>query len=658
MLQSRLVQAIDPGDPLDPSRAPVRQIHLAGRAVDKIPAHVGPTERKDHQPPEKAHQPLVGAVAVADDDRAEESFAEQLVRRLGAAARIDMEADRVAADRGPQPGPARPVFPAKLLDAPTGLVGMAQRRLVLVRKDRVGHGLEQRHEALQTIGQRPGRDRQALAGEPRGNAVHGAEAGTVLEQKARPEAGPVERSGEQPRHRGRRDFHGRRRALAGPAPARTADHALVGLDLDLDEGGFLGAVRRIGLPAPSADAHIGRRVVLFGALIEAGPLGAAVAGRAVLLAAWAPGARLLLLLALAAVERPRQHGPGRAKPREIGFQRLDPVARRLRALAQPGILLVQPADRGLLAPRPPQDVAQVIRLVERQLRQRRPGRAQLRKPDLQHVLPGLGHFQGMAQPVSLVGQRPDPGLAVAQYPPFPVETKGLAGQLLAGLPEALRPLLLHQPLVLLDDLLVPPGHLLVEPGGLLAQRPDRGPQALRLFPGRRIPAGFPGAPPGGVLHGLRLRQGLAQPGDFLAERLDRAGLARPVAGFGEERLQAHRFRPQGRRGLCRTAEFLRLLVGLAQPAPAGPEARLPRTGVAPRSHFRPAQLFRARFQPRPPAPVPVPVPRGRAPAHTASASRAAGAPARQRETTEPRRHPRPASDRRQNPRREPPCKRR
>ena len=53
MLQPRLVQAIDPGDPLDPSPAPVRQIHLAGRAVDKIPAHVGPTERKDHQPPRR-----------------------------------------------------------------------------------------------------------------------------------------------------------------------------------------------------------------------------------------------------------------------------------------------------------------------------------------------------------------------------------------------------------------------------------------------------------------------------------------------------------------------------------------------------------------------------------------------------------------------------
>ena len=48
-----------------------------------------------------------------------------------------------------------------------------------------------------------------------------------------------------------------------------------------------------------------------------------------------------------------------------------------------------------------------------------------------------------------------------------------------------------------------------------------------------------------------------------SERLDRAGLARPVAGFGEERLQAHRFRPQERCGLCRAAEFLRLLVGLA-----------------------------------------------------------------------------------------------
>ena len=202
-----------------------------------------------------------------------------------------------------------------------------------MREDRLGQRLEQRHEALQAVGQRPGRDRQPLAGEPRGDAVHGAETGTVLEQEARPEAGPVGRCGEQARHRRRRHFHGRRRAVAGPAPARSADHALVGLDLDLDEAGFLGAVRRIALPAPCAHARIGRRVVLFGALLEPGPLGAAVAGRAALLAALALRARFVLLLALAPVERFRQHRPGCAKPRKLGLQRLDPVPRRLRALA-------------------------------------------------------------------------------------------------------------------------------------------------------------------------------------------------------------------------------------------------------------------------------------------------------------------------------------
>ena len=50
---------------------------------------------------------------------------------------------------------------------------MAQRRLVLMREDRLGHRLEQRHEALQSVGQRPGRDRQPLVGQPRGNAVQG-----------------------------------------------------------------------------------------------------------------------------------------------------------------------------------------------------------------------------------------------------------------------------------------------------------------------------------------------------------------------------------------------------------------------------------------------------------------------------------------------------
>ena len=42
MFQPRLVQPEDPGDPLDPCLAPLRQPFLAGRAVDKIAARVAP----------------------------------------------------------------------------------------------------------------------------------------------------------------------------------------------------------------------------------------------------------------------------------------------------------------------------------------------------------------------------------------------------------------------------------------------------------------------------------------------------------------------------------------------------------------------------------------------------------------------------------------
>ena len=165
------------------------------------------------------------------------------------------------------------------------------------------------------------------------------------------------------------DAHSQALRQRGPA-----DHPLVGLDLDLDEGGFLGAVRRIGLPAPSADARIRRRVVLFGSLLEPGPPGAAVAGRAVLLAALTLRARFVLLLALAAVERSRQHRSGRAKPLKLGFQRLDPVPRRLRALAQAGVLPGQRLDRSLLAPRPSQSPAEIGVCNGQRLRQRLPDR--------------------------------------------------------------------------------------------------------------------------------------------------------------------------------------------------------------------------------------------------------------------------------------------
>ena len=503
MLQPRLVQAVDRRDLLGPSPAPFRQADLAGRALDKIAPLMRPTERKGHQPPAKASEPLVGAIAVADDDRVEEGRREQLLRRFGAARRVDMEVDGIAADRGPQPGAARPVFPAKLLHAPAGFVRMAQRRLVLVREDRPGDWLEQWHEAEHAVGERPGRDRQPPVGQPRGDPLERAVAGIAFEQDAGPHADSVGRVAEQPRHRGRRHFDRRRRAAAGPAPARTADHTLVGLDVDLDERGDIGADRRIGLAATGAHTRLLRRVDLLLALLEPGPSGTAMAWGAALLAARASGARRLLLLALSAEQRLRQHRPGRAKPGKLRFQRLDPIPRRLRALAQPGVLpgqrfdrgllaprspqrpaqfgirngqrlrqrlpdrskpgklglkrlsdctkfgrlnlqrrlpplqlphgpaqpgvlLAERRDRGLLAPRSPQGCTKLSSLVGRQLRQRRPDRAKLGKPRLQFVFLGLGHVQSNAQPVALAGQGFHRVLLVAQSPQFRNETNDLA----------------------------------------------------------------------------------------------------------------------------------------------------------------------------------------------------------------------------------------
>ena len=290
-------------------------------------------------------------------------------------------------------------------------------------------------------------------------------------------------------------------------------------------------------------------------------------------------------------QRRRQRLPDSSQLGKAGLRRLPAGSRRPHGLVQPGILLALPVDRGLLATRPSQDVAQVSDLVEGQFRQRRSGRAELGNPGRQLLLPGLRHAQGEAQTVSLVGQRPRPGFAVAQYPQLPVETEGLAGQRPGGLPDALRALLLPvQLLVEFTDRLVPPGHFLVEPGDVLAQGSDRDFQA-RLCRGCPIPAGFPGAPSDDVFHGPRLSQDL-----------HRAGLARSDAGIGKQSLQAPHRCPQRGRGLCRAAQVLRLLHRLAQPAPAGPEARFPRTGIATGGHFRPAQLLTARFRrlrPRP-----------------------------------------------------------
>ena len=98
-------------------------------------------------------------------------LAEQLGRRRGAARGIDVEVRRIHGDRGPQPGARRTVRLFQRLDSPTGLVAVADRRLVLVIEDGLSQRLEQRHEPRHTVAQRTGGHRQALLAQPPRNPV-------------------------------------------------------------------------------------------------------------------------------------------------------------------------------------------------------------------------------------------------------------------------------------------------------------------------------------------------------------------------------------------------------------------------------------------------------------------------------------------------------
>ena len=100
--------------------------------------------------------------------------AEQPRGDLGAAGRVDVEVDRIVAHRGPQPGTARSARFLQRLDAPDGLVAVANRSPALVREDRFVERLEQRQEAGHAVGQRPDRDRQPLVRHPCGDPVQGS----------------------------------------------------------------------------------------------------------------------------------------------------------------------------------------------------------------------------------------------------------------------------------------------------------------------------------------------------------------------------------------------------------------------------------------------------------------------------------------------------
>ena len=326
---------------------------------------------------------------------------------------------------------------------------------------------------------------------------------------------------------------------------------------------------------------------------------------------FAPRTGLLLLLALPAVERLRQDGPARAQLGQLLFQRLDPGPQGLDGL----LLLAQPLHS---------------------CGQKRP----FGKLGLQSLVLEGRRTQGNPQ----IGEAPrlhiDDVHLVVEASERPAQYLGLVGQPANRRLETLRPLqFASQPTVLpvlltrlpcqgsdfpaqrLDrvPLLLRPFQRLAQPDALLRQRRLRGPLRfaprrdlsaqrhdlallpLRSLQGHAQPRVLSRQRPGRVLPGFRC-QGLFQPRDLVAQRFDRAELARPAAGFGEQLLQARHFGLQGRQVLGRAAKVLGLLLGVAQPLPAGLEPRLPRTRIAAGGDFRPAQLFRARFRcirPRP-----------------------------------------------------------
>ena len=177
----------------------------------------------------------------------------------------------------------------------------------------------------------PGDDRQPLCGHPRVHAVH------------RGGSRHSARTGNRSRSWSRRASWGTASASGAPtlpwvtsshsqcpAPARTADHALVGLDLDLDVGPIprrcsAHRAARTGLrrthPAAGCAHRCAHRARALGC-------GRGRTRRFILKPQLALRARLVGMLALAAVERPRQHRPGRTKPLKLDLKRLDALPRR------------------------------------------------------------------------------------------------------------------------------------------------------------------------------------------------------------------------------------------------------------------------------------------------------------------------------------------
>ena len=288
-------------------------------------------------------------------------------------------------------------------------------------------------------------------------------------------------------------------------------------------------------------------------------------------------------------------------------------------------------------------------LVERQFRQRRSDRAEPGNAGRQLLLPGLGHVQSKTQPVSLVGHGPNLGRLFAQYPGLPMQTQVLARQLLGGLPDALRPLLLLvQLLVEFADRPVPP-----RPTSLLSRVMSL--RSVLIVTLRRASSGdarsgrasaechptMSSAPSGSA----RIARSWAT--SLTSASIVPISLNPMPASESRVSRRATAARNGAAAFAARRRSFASSTASLSRRR-SGREARLPRSGIATGGHFGPARALHRALPPPPPATVA---------AHKGIRNRAPLPLPSAWEATKPRRRPRPASPLRRNHRPEPPCAR-
>ena len=607
---------------------------------------MGPTECKGHFALAKASESLVGAIAVADDDRVEESVAEQLLRRLGAArGSIWKETASLLTETHSQ---------ARLgglpREVPTRqLVSSAWRgRLVLGQgSPRPAARSGNRFRLSASV---PGRDRQALGPTStrqrgaRGGSRHSAATGSVGPRswsRRRPGATAApgwptlpwattrtRRSGAsadggsracRPRPRSRRAWIPRRRS-AHRCPHRPQTHA--------SGGGLCSSVRFE--PGPWVRPWPGAprcwpRLCSEPGLSCCSPLAASA------LDSTAPVARSLSTLALPA-SRSGSATSSRHCARRAFSRDSDLIVWR-RDLAEPcgdRRLQRQRFDNVFLTARSPASSASSAFLIARSLAGPAPLSGSVRMVLRRRPLSGSASIvvfwrrdrlkPRAVQPSAAASASPRPpeawragpstspsaldtsrawrsqkprrtatwrGPCGAQYP----HLRWAAGSLdsfigglamrsvLSGLVEAR-----VQPDALSRD------HLLVEPRSSV-----RSDLTVSFWSGEGSRRGAPPVAERATARSRPLGPSMP-PGPCAAGRSPCAArpYRRPTRCRPERSISGAPLPPAMRHVPCRGG-LLRLFDGLTQPAPAGLEPRLPRIAIAAGGHFRPAQLFRARF---------------------------------------------------------------